>query len=132
MTARLVLEVTALILVGSLAACTVTVPPGKTAYPTVTNGCLGPIVAAVARDSDSIAADCDPSTLPVIGPGEQVQLVAPLSLPIGDGLKLWVVQPGVARIGEPTILAVADLDRTETDQGVPLLFHITVSGDLCP
>jgi len=114
-----------------LAACVVPADTEHVAHAALTNQCTHAIRAVVAQFSNDFPSSDAASSVRLVDPGERVKYANPLSLPIEDKLYLWVVAPDAKTIGKPQEVELADLERETLPSG-GIVFHITVSGVMCP
>jgi hypothetical protein len=114
-----------------LAACVVPADPEHIAYSAITNDCANPISAAVSKNADGFSPEAAPSSLLLVEPGERVSFASPLYLPVAEKLYLWAVAPDAKSVGNPQAVMLTDLEQ-ETQSSGTTVFHITVSGSMCP
>ena len=114
-----------------LAACVVPADTEHIAHSAVTNECATAISAAIGEYSTDFPSDDAPSSLKRVPPGERVSYASPIYLPVSEKLYLWAVVPDAESIGSPQEVKPSDLEQEMLPSG-GIVFHITVSGDMCP
>lgn len=114
-----------------LAGCVVPADTEHVAHYAVTNECANPIRAAVSKHIDGFGAEEAPSSWKLVEPGARVDRSNPLYLPVSEKLYLWAVAPDAESIGNPQEVKLSDLEQETLPSG-GIVFHITVSGDMCP
>lgn len=119
------------LVLGVLTACVVPADTEHVAHSAVTNECANPISAAIGEYSTDFPSDDAPSSLKRVPPGERVSYASPIYLPVSEKLYLWAVVPDAESIGSPQEVKLPDLEQEMLPSG-GIVFHITVSGDMCP
>lgn len=114
-----------------LAGCVVPADTEHVAHYAVTNECANPIRAAVSKRVDGFSTDEAPSSWKLVEPGARVDRSNPLYLPVSEKLYLWVVAPDAKSIGSPQEVKLSDFEQETLPSG-GIVFHVTVSGDMCP
>jgi len=114
-----------------LAACVVPADTEHIAHSAVTNECADAIRVGVAQYSTNVDEGQPSSVLKVVEPGERVERSNPLVLPVSGQLYLWAVASDAESIGSPQEVKLSDLEQETLPSG-GIVFHITVSGDMCP
>lgn len=115
----------------TLAGCTVPADPEHRAYSAVSNDCVDTIRTGVGEYSDEIPPEASPSVLLTVAAGQRVDDASPLYLPIDGKLYVWAAAPDAPSIGDPQEVKLSDVELETLPSGATV-FHVTVSGDMCP
>jgi len=111
--------------------CVAPADPAHVAYAAVVNDCDVAIRAMAAEDGGALPPSRKASELKVIPPHGRANFAAPMYLPVGTTLAVWVLSVAAETAGDPKVVPVGQFDQETSAEGT-VTYVYTATGDVCP